>query len=189
MKQQPQQQGPDPEAQKAQAQQQADQAKMQAQTQIEQGKAQLQQQIEQSKLQATAQIEQAKMQHQMQLESQKQSHEAQMQAQETAQKESFDRWKAELDAATKIMVAQIGKSDITPSVDMAEQAASDSMVVALGNNLHEAMSSMANTHAQTMQRIGDVMSAMQSPKRIVRGSDGRAMGVETVQQTPVEGLQ
>jgi hypothetical protein len=186
---------PDPEAQKAQAMQQSEQAKMQAQMQADQQKAQIEAQTAQAQMQATGQLEQAKMQMQVQveqikaqaasqLEAQKQQHEAQMQSQELAQREQFDRWKAELDAATKIMVAQIGKADITPSVDIAEQAASDHMVVALGNNLHQAMSSMADTHSQTMQRIGDVMSAMQAPKRIVRGPDGRAESVEVVGQQP-----
>ena len=191
MKQQPQQQGPDPEAQKAQAQQQADQAKMQAQTQIEQGKAQLQQQIEQSKLQATAQIEQAKMQHQMQLESQKQSHEAQMQAQETAQKEAFDKWKAELEAATKIMVARIGAN---PGTDLptaeAQTSAAERIAQDLGANVVSALDKLtgvhdhlAMMHNQTLDHVKNVMSALNAPKRIIRGPDGRAAGVEVMQAT------
>ena len=61
------------------------------------------------------QRDQAKMQLEVQLEQMRQQHETQMKAQELAQKEQFDRWKAELDAATKIMVARISAN---PGLDI-----------------------------------------------------------------------
>jgi len=39
---------------------------------------------------------------------------------------------------------------------------------------------MANLHGQTMQNIGDAMQRLTAPKRIVRGADGKAIGVEVV---------
>lgn len=180
VKQAGQQQKPDPEAQKMQAQAQSEQMKMQAQAQIEQGRAQLQAQTEQAKMQHEAQIEQMKMQHEAQMEAQKQQHESTLQAQELAQTDQFERWKTEFDAATRILIAQIGKQDVTPTVDAVEQASGQKMVMELGGTLQNAMTTMADTHAQTMQRIGDVMGAMHLPKRIVRGPDGRAVGVETM---------
>ena len=79
-------------------------------------------QLEQTKLQANMQIEQMKLQAEQQMEAQKAQMEAakaeqeqQLKAMEIAQQEQFDRWKAELDAATKILVARIGAN---PGVDI-----------------------------------------------------------------------
>ena len=89
---------PDPEAAKMQMEQQAAQMELQAKMQMEQAKGQADMQIEQMKAQMTAQLEQSRQQH-----------EAQLKMQELATKEQFDRWKADLDAATKIMVARISR--------------------------------------------------------------------------------
>jgi F0F1-type ATP synthase membrane subunit b/b' len=182
-----QQQKPDPEAQKAQAQAQAEQMKMQAQSQIEQGKAQLQAQIEQAKMQQEAQLEQMKLQHEAQIAAQKQQHESNLKTQELAQKENFERWKAELDSATRIEVAKIGKEDyISPDQEM-KNAETETFVAQLGSGLQDAINNMAAAHQgmaiahqATMDKLGEVMGAMHSPKRIVRGPDGRAVGVESV---------
>ena len=93
-KQQPSQ--PSPEQIKMQAEQQAAQAQMQADMQLEQMRAQTNMQIEQMKAQAAGQIE-----------LQKQQYEGQIKLQELAAKEQFERFKAELDATTKIAIAQI----------------------------------------------------------------------------------
>jgi hypothetical protein len=93
-KQQPPQ--PSPEQIKMQAEQQAAQAQMQADMQLEQMRAQTNMQIEQMKAQAAGQIE-----------LQKQQYEGQIKLQELAAKEQFEKFKAELDATTKIAIAQI----------------------------------------------------------------------------------
>lgn len=93
-KQQPPQ--PSPEQIKMQAEQQAAQAQIQADMQIEQMRAQTNMQIEQMKAQAAGQIE-----------LQKQQYEGQIKLQELATKEQFEKFKAELDATTKIAIAQI----------------------------------------------------------------------------------
>lgn len=90
------QEKPDPEMEKVKAQQQADQARLQADMQRDQAKAQADMQIEQMKAQMHVQIEQMRLQAQQQLE----------QMRLAAQME-FDRWKAELDAATKLEAANI----------------------------------------------------------------------------------
>jgi hypothetical protein len=81
---------------KAQFDAQALQAQLQADMQIEQLKAQAQLQIEQMKAEATAAIEQQRI-----------AMEEQAKLQEMAQAEQFDRWKAELESATKIRVAEV----------------------------------------------------------------------------------
>ena len=176
------QQRPDPGAQQAQADAQAEQQKMQ----LEQAKMQSQMQIEQMKLQAEAQIESQRQQ----MEAQKQQQEAQFNAQELMQKEQYERWKTELEAATRIMVARIGAN---PGLDIpmleAQQAVSEKIAQELGSNVTEALGHMANMHermanmhGESMGRMGDVMATLKAPKRIVRGPDGRAVGVEPMQQ-------
>ena len=185
---------PDPEMQKIQAQQQADQARAQFDQQIEQAKLQTQAQIEQMKMQAEAQIEQQKQQ----LETARLQQEAQFKAQELAQKEQYERWKTELEAATRIMVARIGAN---PGLDIpmleAQQAVSEKIAQDLGGNVNMALGHMANLHdrmanmhGEAMNRIGDVMATLKAPKRIVRGPDGRAVGVEPMEpvQQQIPGL-
>ena len=178
LKQQAGQPKPNPEAQKAQVQAQADQAK-----------AQMQMQVEQAKLQHDAQVEQMRMQHETQMEQMKAQTEAQLQAQQLAQKEQFDRWKAELDVATQIMVARINAN---PGLDIptleAQTAVSEKIAQDLGANVAQALNqmsalhgNMADMHDRTLARIGDVMETLKAPKRILRGPDGRAVGVEPVQ--------
>ena len=191
VKQANQQQKPDPEAQKMQAQAQADQQKAQMEAQMEQQRLQVETQLEQAKMQQEAQLEQLKAQTQAQIESQRQQHEMTLQAQELSQKEAFERWKAELDSATKIEIAKIGKEDYV-SPEMADvKADTQTFVAQLGQGLQDAINNMAAAHQgmavahqATMDRLGEVMGAMHSPKRIVRGPDGRAVGVESVPMFP-----
>jgi hypothetical protein len=168
---------PNPEMMKIQADQQATQMKVQADVQGQQARAQ-----------AEMQIEQMKMQMETQLENQRQQHDSQLKMQELAAREQFDRWQSELNAATKIMVARIAAN---PGMDLpmieAQQAATDTITADLGQNVRMAMdqmtqahNNMANMHGESMQRLHDVLQAANAPKRIVRGPDGRALGVEPV---------
>jgi len=176
-----------PEMLKMQAEQQMTQAKMQADAQLEQAKMQATMQIEQAKLQ----LEQAKTQREVEIE--------QMRAQMDAQKMEFDRqkvemedqynrWKTELDAATKVTVARIGAN---PGVDIplveAATASAERMTAELGNGVQMALQNverlqqdMAMLHDQTAGKIDNLMTVMAAPKRIIRGPDGKAVGVEIV---------
>ena len=188
-----QQPGPSPEMMQLQADQQAEQMKMQAQAQTEQMKLQAQAQIEQGKAQLEMQIQQAKMQAEMQLaqmkadfETAKQNNELQIKAREMAGKEEYERWKAELDAATKIMVARIGSN---PGIDLpVVEAAAAQITNELGGTIVQAMDKMtamhdqmANMHGESMQNIGAAMQKLNAPKRVIRGPDGMVVGVEAVQ--------
>jgi F0F1-type ATP synthase membrane subunit b/b' len=178
----PQEQKPDPEMMKMQAQQQSDQMRVQTDTQVAQTKMQAEMQMTQAKTQAEMQIEQMKMQYAGQLEQQKLQFEGQLKNMEIqAAKE-----RTELEAATKIMVARIGAN---PGLDIpmieAQQAASEKVSAELGENVKMAIDhmaqmheNMANMHGETMNRIGGVMQTLAAPKRIVRGPDGKAVGVE-----------
>ena len=152
-------------------------------------KVQADAQGQQARMQADVQIEQMKAQMNAQLETQRQQHEAQLKMQELAAQEQFDRWKAELEAATKIMVARISAN---PGMDIpaieAQQAAAETITTELGDNVRQAMDQMAQAHnnmammhGEAMQKLHDVLQAANAPKRVVRGPDGRAIGVEPVQ--------
>ena len=112
------------------------------------------------------------------------NNELQVKAREMQGKEEYERWKAELDAATKIMVARIGSN---PGVDLPViEAASAQITNELGGTIVQAMDKMAlmhdqmaNLHGQTMQNIGEAMQRLNAPKKVVRGADGLVIGVET----------
>ena len=181
--QQPQQ---NPEMMKLQADQQAEQMRMQAQAQTEQMKMQADAQMTQVKAQLDMQMQQAKVQAEMQLQQMKaefevakQNNEMQIKAREMAGKEEYERWKAELDAATKVLVAQIGaKAGLDQAALSAQMAASEELDATLGDGMSEAINRLADMHGQTLGQITGVMQAISAPKRIIRGPDGRAAGVE-----------
>lgn len=122
---QPKPQQPDPEQMKIQADAQQKQMQMQADMQIEQAKLAAQVESDRAKMQAQMQVEQARMQMQAQVdinrqraeaeqhamkiqqEAELQALKAQMQRQQDMHEMAFARWKAELDAATKIETANI----------------------------------------------------------------------------------
>ena len=172
---------PDPEQMKLQAEQQAQQAKMQAE-----------QASSQARLEADLKIEEMKGQ----LENQRQQHELAMKQQTLASQEQFDRWKAKLDASVKIIVARIAANPGSDIGDVdAETAANNALVNDLAAQmqghsdlLHGIHDQMSQMHAQTLQAASDMASRVENvaqqaskPKRIVRGPDGRAIGVEPVQ--------
>ena len=125
---QPQAPRPNPEMMKIQADAQAAQAKAQATMQAAQVKAQADAQVEQMRMQMQAQVDNNRQQaeaqqHAMKIESEARL--AQVQAQLDQFKHmgemEFQRWKAELDAATKIEVASVNASKMQDAATMAAQ--------------------------------------------------------------------
>ena len=174
-----------PEMLKMQADQQLQQAKMQAEGQLEQAKMQANMQVEQAKLQ----LEQAKAQREVEIEQMRAQMEAQkldFERQKAEMEEQYNRWKTELDAATKVTVARIGAN---PGVDIplveAATASAERMTAELGTgvqmalqNVEKLQQDMAALHDQTAGKIDNLLNVMAAPKRIVRGPDGKAVGVE-----------
>jgi hypothetical protein len=171
--------------QQAEAAAQAEQAKVQAQMQAEQTKMQM----EQAKTQAQMQLEQAKMQQEMALEQQRQQFQQQLEAQKMQQEAELAKFKANLDAATKVMVARISAN---PGLDIpmfeAQQQVNEKVVQDLGAGVMAQMDRLAALYAQmandqrgNMAQITAALAALSAPKRIIRGTDGRAVGVEPVQ--------
>ena len=185
--------GPDPEQLKIQAQNQTEQMKMQATAQAEQTRMQAEAQMAQMQAQLDMQKHESQMQADMQLAQMKadfetamRNNEMQIKAREMAGREEYERWKAELDAATKIMVARIGSN---PGVDLpVVEAAAAQITNELGGTIVQAMDkitalhdNMANLHGESMQNIGAAMQKLSAPKRVIRGLDGMVIGVEAVQ--------
>jgi hypothetical protein len=137
---------PPPEMMQMQAEQQAEQMRMQAQAQAEQMKMQAQVQTEQMKMQAQAQIEQGKAQLEMQMhqaktqaemqlaqmkaefEVAKQNNELQIKAREMAGREEYERFKAELESKTQIIVAEIAAKAQISQAMMSEQMSATNAV-------------------------------------------------------------
>ena len=188
---QPQPPKPDPEMMKLQAQQQSEQMRVQADMQAAQAQAQFDAQLHQSKIQAEMQMEQQKQQFTAQLESAKLEREQQM-----------ERFKAELDANTKIRVAQISHSASLLPEDMdAQQQMHATLNQDLRGMIEAMMNTVSNSHQQVMQNHNNSVGTMQemlknqsdntqvmknvadmisAPKRIVRGPDGKAIGMEVM---------
>jgi len=176
---------PTPEMLKMQSEQQAAQLKAQTDTQIQQGRAQ-----------ADIQIAQMKAELEFKLEDQRQKHEVTLKMQENASREEFDKWNAMLDASTKIMVARIAANPgLDVSVIDAQAAAKDGVIQDLTGQVERHANMLADMHnnvaamhdysiqnaADITRRVEEASRAATAPKRIVRGPDGRAVGVEIVQ--------
>ena len=175
---------PSPEQQAAEGQAQVEQQKAQVQMQLEQAKMQAAQQVESAKLQ----MEQQRIAAEQQAEAQRMQFEAQLKAQEMQNKTELEKWKANLDAQTKILVARISAN---PGVDLpnieAQASQTQQMAQAVGGDLQKVMMGLqqmqtqqAQQHAETLAYLQTAMQAMYAPKRIIRGADGRAAGVEIV---------
>jgi hypothetical protein len=162
----------------------SEQMKMQADTAIAQQKAQFDAQMMQAKLQADMQIEQMKAQAAAALEEQRQRFEAALKSEELAQKVALEQEKARLDAETKIMVARIGVSGVdTPGLNIVSEA-SNRLATGMSEDVRSMIQQMVQDSMARDERMMAMMQAlmqsMGAPKRIVRGPDGRAMGVEVV---------
>jgi hypothetical protein len=142
---------------------------------------------------AQMQAEQQRAQAEMQMEQQKAQLELQLKAQELQQKEQLERFKAELDAATKIMVARISAN---PGMDVPmleqQQAVTERVAQDVGTSVQATMQQLVglyqnlmDTQAQNMAGIRAALAQLAAPKRIVRGPDGRAAGVEIAPAMPV----
>lgn len=177
---------PDPEMAKVMAQQQSDQARLQADTQAKAAETQANMQMEQFKAQNNAQIEEMKARYQAQSDERKLQYEAQLETQRMQLEQKFETWKAELDASTKIMVARISANPGVDTPDMeATSTANQKLVEDLGGKVSDLAETIkqshqntADAHAATQQHLANLTKAISAPKRIVRGADGRATGVE-----------
>ena len=175
----------------------AEQQKMQMQMQIEQAKMQ----ADQQKMQATAQLEQQKMAAQMQLEKAKQEYQAQenqLKFQLEEQRNQMDREMemkvaqmkmmterntqvllAHINNGAKIEVARIGADESDGAMaymteeDMAKSMESPMQPIA--DAIGQGNQQMAQAISQLVQTINEQHNR---PKTVVRGADGKIIGVQ-----------
>jgi hypothetical protein len=155
---------PDPEQIKLQGQMQIEGQRMQ----LEQAKLQGSTQLEQVKLQQSQALEQFKAQQAMALE--------QMRQEAETQRAEF---KARLEAETKLQIAQLtaqssiaseaGKQTETVKTDMT------AMIQDVVNQISEALEAQRVASETAVQELRGIMD---KPKRVVRGNDGKVVGVE-----------
>ena len=159
---------------------QADQASAQGAMQVARETEQMKQQAAAQQAAQSAQIEQAKAQldaqreaHQAQLKAQLDAHTAQLDAAAKSSELEFARWKAELDAETKVIVAKISAGAKMAS-DAASAAAADDGEE--GESEPAADPNAAVTAA--VQAFTEALGTLSKPRTVIRGPDGRVTGIQ-----------
>ena len=183
---------PSPEQQKMQMEMQMAQAKMQA----EQQQAQMDSQLEQQKIQMQIELEKAKQEYQaqenrlkFQLEDQRNMKEAEMQMELEKLKATTENNKAilvtYLDNATKLETARIsaglddGSAAYIESIEQAKILQDQMGYSQMADHpLKPALDQMQESNAQLTQMLAILIDKMNQPKQVVRGPDGRIVGVQ-----------
>lgn len=197
---------PDPEQAKLQAHMQLEQSKGQLQAQSKQAESQITLQIEREKMSMQAQVDQHRQaveaqqqQAKVEAEAQLAQFMAQLKDQADARQLEHDRAiaqmeidsaerikqaeidagreKAEFDGAIKIQVAQIGAQNATDLASMAAQSAAANEV-ATNMGTDDGNDQIMGAITQLAQSVGAIHQHLQAPRKIVRGPDGRAIGVD-----------
>jgi hypothetical protein len=183
---------PSPEQQKMQMTMQIEQAKMQA----EQQKLQMQQQMEQAKIQGQIELEKAKQEYQaqenqlkFQLEDQRNREQMQMEM-DLEQTKMDSQNNKELLLAYLNNAAKIETTRITQGLDTGEAAYADNVQMAnilqdqLGYSdmknhpLQPAIENMQMSNQQLAQMLGMLLDKLSQPKTVIRGQDGKIVGVQ-----------
>jgi hypothetical protein len=185
-----QQKPPPPEVQKLQMQAQMEQAKMQAQSQAKQADMQMQMQIEQQKMQMQMELEKAKQEYQaqenqlkFQLEEQRNAQERDMEMRVAQMKMMTERntqvLLAHINNGAKIEVARIGSDESNGEMAyMTEQDMAKSMESPM-QPIADAIGSGNQQMAQAIAMLVDTINQQHSrPKTVVRGADGKIIGVQ-----------
>jgi hypothetical protein len=124
-------------------------------------------------------LENARIGHEQQMEASRQEHELRMKQFEIQTKADADREKSQLDNATRIEVAQISAGNAIDLASIAAQQAAAQEVAAevTDEPKEDPMEKVAVMHGQTLGAIQSLVEQMAKPKQIIRGPDGKAVGV------------
>jgi hypothetical protein len=184
---------PSPEMQKMQMTMQIEQAKMQANQASDQAKAQadaqrlqMEAQFEQQKLQAQMQLEKAKQEYQaqenqlkFQLETQRNQADADMQLKIAQMKMMTERntqvLLAHINNGAKIEVARIGSQNDDGSEAYMHE---EDMAQAMENPMKPVADAINQNSSQMVQMLAEMMNKLNQPKTVVRGQDGKIIGVQ-----------
>jgi len=166
------------DAQRAQQEVQLEVQKMQAEQQMKQASMMGDQQLQQMRIDNERAMQELRIQNEAEIARMKQEFENLRMQQELAAKQQMEAQKAKIEADTKVMVARIGAAGAdVPEIDAVKPFAQQ-----MGEDLRSMLERMDQQNAARDQRmmsmIQAMMQSMNSPRRIVRGPDGRAMGVE-----------
>lgn len=183
--------------QETQVQMQMDQQKTQADLTLEQQKTAAQIQLEREKAQAQLDLERAKAQANFELERQRMQMDQQRfsMEQQRAQSDTALKHKAmKHELVLKTGLAKVGMKKQNSEADGAEMDDSEDDLDLFGNKavsdaiaqLAQAMTQMAQANAESQRMMAqgiaqlgsELRDAMTKPKQIVRGPDGRAVGVQ-----------
>jgi membrane protein involved in colicin uptake len=156
-------------------------------------------------LQHSQAVEQAKQQHLTQMEQMKQQHAAAMEQMKqdatitmAKQQMEFERWKAELDAEVKVVVAQMGADTTLKTSAMSINAAQEKegltelddggneqptsalagLVDAINKNMANLLDIQVGMSQKSDEKHMALMQHLSRPRRAIRGPDGRIAGVE-----------
>ncbi len=177
----PQQPQPSPEQIKAQAQMQIEQFKAQQ----EQMKFQADQQMEQQRLISQAQLDASREEmqaRQKQLELQQQAEvqrlQAEYQAMADQQKLQFEQWKASLDAAVKLEIANKSAQTTMDTAQLSKQPDTriDELMKVIDQLRSDAEAPAEIVRDQTGRAVG--VKKGERVRKINRGPDGRAIGLQ-----------
>ena len=177
------------EIQKLQMQSQMEQQKMAAQTQAKQAEAQITAQLEQQKMVAQMELEKAKQEYQAQENQLKFQLEEQRNVQDREMEMKLAQMKMMTERNTQLLLAYINNgakietARISAGVDsgegIAEQYDQDENMI---ENLEHPLAPIANAIAQGNQEmtatLGALIEKLSQPKQVVRGQDGKIIGVQ-----------
>jgi hypothetical protein len=177
---------PSPEMQKLQMQAQMEQAKMQAQSQAKQAEMQAQLQMEQQKMQMQMELEKAKQEYQaqenqlkFQLEEQRNMMDREMEVKVAQMKMMTERntqvLLAHINNGAKIEVARIGSDDSDGAMAYANE---QDMAQAMQNPMETVANAINNNSNQMAMMLAEMMNKLNQPKTVVRGADGKIVGVQ-----------
>lgn len=156
---------------------------------------QMKQQGKMQELQITSQLEQQKAQANLQQEQLRSANDAELERQKVAAQIELERWKAELDAQvamekakidaeTKLAIEQIKASNQQSPVSIVHDA-NGSITAELGSQTKAqqetkdtVISGLQMLMQQQTESMNALVGALTKPKQIVRGPDGRAIGVQ-----------
>jgi hypothetical protein len=172
------------EAQSAQQQLQIEAQKMQVDQQMKQAQMVGDQQLQQLRIENERMLQEMRIQNEAEIARMKQEYENVRVQQELAAKQSMEAQKAKMESDTKIMVARIGASGADVPAIEAVTSSTQQLATSMGEDVRSMIAQMDAQNAardqRMMQMIQSLMQSMGAPRRIIRGADGRAEGVEVV---------
>lgn len=158
--------------------------KAQAQLQLEQQKAQQQFQLKQQEAQQKAQLEIIQAQADIEVMRQKMAAEIALKREEAAVTLELEKQKAGVELQLKAEDVAMRAEDRRVAAQTAQKPAAvvkydgvDEKLSALESSVAQQLSAVSDRLAQAVETLA---MAQKAPKRVVRGPDGKAIGVETV---------